>query len=274
MKSKGVLQVLPWRYALNEHNPHQMGAAVLRGVVITAILAFLTVGSCVARAEDCKEDCRTRVLAGAAGGAAAKTGTDLAAVAETAAFRPHEGTVYTGVRNGSGSTYSAGDTDIGSTTRAPALRGQEKGTEIRTTHQIKSADPADLTRVERAVQQRLDNTSRLAVPPGGVVPSTPRVDEAADEIVEAVRRGATSTAHDLRTVSEKIATECASHAKTCASLGRVLTIGGAAVVGAAALVPDPSDILLVPWCDTGSIKCADGTSQCRNVGCNQNGGTP
>ena len=257
---------------MTEHNPHQMGSAVLRGIIITAVLAFLAAGSCVARAEDCEGDCPTRVLAGAAGGAAAKTGTDLAAVAETAAFRPHEGTVYTGVRNGSGSTYSAGDTDIGSTTRAPALRGQEKGTEIRTTHQIKSADPADLTRVERAVQQRLQNTSRLAVPPGGVVPSTPRVDEAADEIVEAVRRGATSTAHDLRTLPEKIATECASHAKTCGALSRVVTASGALVIGAAVMLPDPTDMLLVPWCDTGSVKCADGTAQCRNVGCNQNGG--
>ncbi len=235
-------------------------------------MAFLAVGSCLARAEECEGDCRTRVLAGAAGGAATKTGMDLTAAAETASFRTHEGSVYTGVRKGDGSTYSAGDTDVGSTTRDPALRGREKGTEIRTTHQIKSADPADLTRVELAVQQRLQNTSRFAVPPGGAAPSTPRVDRAADEIVGAIRRGATSTAHDLRTLPEKIATECASHAKTCASLGRVLTVGGAAVVGAAALVPDPSDILLVPWCDTGSIQCADGTAQCRNVGCNQNGG--
>lgn len=252
----------------------EVGSSLLKGFALTAVLAFLAVGSCLARAEECESDCRTRVLAGAAGGAAAKTGMDLTAAAETASFRTHEGTVYTGVRNGSGSTYAAGDTDIGSTTRAPALRGQEKGTDIRTTHQIRSADPADLTRVERAVQQRLQNTSRLAVPPGGVVPSTPRVESAADEIVGAIRKGATSTAHDLRTLPEKIATECASHTKACASLGRALTIGGAAVVGAAALVPDPTDILLVPWCDTGSVKCADGTSQCRNVGCNQNGGTP
>lgn len=257
---------------MTEYNPHQMGSAVLRGIIITAVLAFLAAGSCVARAEDCEGDCPTRVLAGAAGGAAAKTGMDLKAVADVGAFRAHEGTVYTGVRKEDGSTFSAGDTDVGSTTRDPALRGREKGTEVRTTHHIKSADPADLTRVELAVQQRLQNTSRLAVPPGRVAPSTPRVEGTADEIVEAIRRGASSTTHDLRTLPEKIATECASHAKTCASLGRALTIGGAAVVGAAALVPDPTDMLLVPWCDTGSVKCADGTAQCRNVGCNQNGG--
>ena len=273
LKSKGVLRVLPWRYALNEHNPHQnMGTAVLRGVVITAILALMAVGSCVARAEDCGEDCQTRVLAGAAGGAAAKTGTDLTAVAEGGAFRTHEGSVYTGTRKGSGSTYSAGDTDVGSTTRDPAIRGREKGTEIRTTHHIKSADPADLTRVELAVQQRLQNTSRLAVPPGGAVPSTPRVDGAADEIVEAIRRGAASTVHDLRTASEKVLTECTARPKSCASLGRALTAGGVMVIGAAALVPDPTDMVLVPWCDSGTVKCADGTAQCRNVGCNQNGG--
>lgn len=250
----------------------QVGNSLLKGFALTAVLAFLAVGSCLARAEECEGDCRTRVLAGAAGGAAAKTGMDLTAAAETASFRTQEGTVYTGVRNGGGSTYSAGDTDVGSTTRDPALRGREKGTEIRTTHHIKSADPADLTRVELAVQQKLPNSSRLAVPPGGAVPSTPRTESAADEIVEAVRRGATSTAHDLRTLPEKIVTECASHAKTCASLGRAFTVGGAMIVGAAALVPDPTDILLVPWCDSGTVKCADGTAQCRNVGCNQNGG--
>lgn len=250
----------------------EFGGTLLKGFALTVVLALLAFGSCVARAEDCEGDCPTRVLVGAAGGAAAKTGMDLTAAAETASFRTHEGTVYTGVRNGNGSTYSAGDTDVGSTTREPAVRGREKGTEIRTTHSIKSADPADLTRVELAVQQRLQNTSRLAVPPGGAAPSTPRTESAADEIVEAVRRGATSTSHDLRTLPEKIATECASHTKACASLGRVLTVGGAAAVGAAVLFPDPTDILLVPWCDTGSVKCLDGTSQCRNVGCNQNGG--
>lgn len=253
---------------MNEHNPHQnMGTAVLRGVTLTAILAFLAVGSCVARAEDCAEDCTTRVLTGAAGGAAIKTGTDLTAVAEGGTFRTHEGTVYTGTRKGSGSTYSAGDTDVGSTTRDPAVRGREKGTEIRTTHHVKSADPADLTRVELAVQQRLQNTSRLAVPPGGAVPTTPRVEGAADEIVEAIRRGAVSTVHDLRTASEKVLTECTTRPKSCTYLGRALTVGGAAVVGAAVMVPDPTDILLVPWCDSGTVKCADGTSQCRNVGC-------
>ena len=137
-------------------------------------------------------------------GAAAKTGMDLTAAAEGGSFRTHEGTVYTGTRKGSGSTYSAGDTDVGSTTRDPAVRGREKGTEIRTTHSIKSAD---LTRVELAVQQRLQTTSRPAVPPGGVSPSTPRVEGAADEIIEAVRRGATSTVHDLRTLPEKVASE-------------------------------------------------------------------
>ena len=249
------------------------GEGILRGLSLVLLLALLLLGSCPARAEDCGEECRSRVVAGALGGAAAKTGTDLIAVAEDQSLRAHEGTVYTGTRKGSGSTYTAGDTDVGSTTRDPALRGREKGTEIRTTHHVRSADPADLARVELAVQQRLHNTSRPAVPPGGVVPSTARVEGTADEIVDAIRIGATSTAHDLRTIPEKIATECASHAKVCSSLGRALTFGGAAIVGAAALVPDPTDILLVPWCDSGSVKCADGTSQCRNVGCSQNGGT-
>lgn len=250
----------------------EVGESILRGFAVMAVFVVLLVGSCVARAEDCGEECQARVLSSAAGGAAAKTGMDLTAAAEGGSFRTHEGSVYTGTRKGSGSTYSAGDTDVGSTTRDPAIRGREKGTEIRTTHHIKSADPADLTRVELAVQQRLQNTSRPAVPPGGAVPSTPRVEGAADEIIEAVRRGATSTVHDLRTLPEKVATECVSRAKTCASLGRALTAGGAMVVGAAVLLPDPTDMVLVPWCDSGTVKCADGTAQCRNVGCNQNGG--
>jgi hypothetical protein len=245
------------------------GESILRGFSIMLFLALLLLGSCPARAEDCGEECKSRVVAGALGGAAAKTGTDLSAVAADQSLRTHEGTVYTGTRKGSGSTYTAGDTDVGSTTRDPAIRGRDKGTEIRTTHQIKSADPADLTRVELAVQQRLPNSSRPAVPPGGVVTSTARVEGAADEIVDALRRGATATAHDLRTIPEKIATECASHAKVCSSLGRALTVGGAAIIGAAALVPDPTDIVLVPWCDSGTVVCADGTSQCRNVGCKE-----
>lgn len=231
--------------------------------VAAALLVYALFGR-LCRADE--GDTKTRVVVSATGSILAVEGSHVVNTANST-ISVYEGTVYTGTRKGGSSTYSPGDTDIGSTTRDAAVRGREKGTRIVTEHRVISVEHEDLTRVERGVQARVPNTSRPAVPPNGASLSTPATERAADDIVEAIRRGATSTAHDLRTIPQKFASECASHPKVCANAGKAMMAGGAALVAGALLIPDPTDIVLVEWCDNGHETCPDGTRQCRNLKC-------
>ena len=233
---------------------------------VAGLLGALALGRFAFAEDSCGKDCQARVLAGAAGSTTATAGAVISQVPDLVQ-PPYEGNVYTGTRKGSGSTYSVGDPDVGSTTRDPAIRGREKGTKIETSHRVISNDPDDLARVERALQNRVPNTSRPATVPGGRPLTTPRTAAAADDIAQALSRGATETVQDLRSLSGKAASACASHPNVCKNAGRALTAAGAAVVAGAMLIPDPSDIVLVDWCDAGTEVCPDGTRQCRNTKC-------
>lgn len=247
------------------------GRAHIFGIGMAVALLAYALFSSLCRADE--GDPQTRVALGAAGSALVVEGSHVVTTANST-VPVYEGTVYTGTRKGGSSTYSPGDTDIGSTTRNAAVRGREKGTRIVTEHRVTSVDPADLTRVERGVQARVPNTSRPAVPPNGASMSTPATERAADDIVEAIRRGATSTAHDLRTIPQRVASECAARPKACANAGKAMMAGGAALVAGALLIPDPTDIVLVEWCDNGHETCPDGTRQCRNLKCAGHGQAP